>query len=162
MKRRLPILLALVLSAMWLLLNDSVTAGQTVLGVALALVMVAASARIRPDRPRIGRPLMMIRLFLRVSLDIVRSNLNVARIVLGLVGERRIKSGFLEIPLDLRDPHGLAVLAIIVTSTPGTVWAGLKADGTVLTLHVLDLYDEAAWIDTIKNRYEKPLMEIFR
>ena len=28
-------------------------------------------------------------------------------------------------------------------------------------IHVLDLIDERVWIDTIKNRYERPLLEIF-
>ena len=74
--------------------------------------------------------------------DIVRSNFAVARIVLGLVGTRQVRSGFVQIPLDLREDHGLAVLACIVTSTPGTVWAGLSPDGATLTLHVLDLQDQ--------------------
>ena len=74
----------------------------------------------------------------------------------------QVRSGFLDIPLELRDPHALAILAAIVTSTPGTAWAGLSPDGRTLTLHVLDLKDEAAWIQTIKDRYERPLMEDLR
>jgi multicomponent K+:H+ antiporter subunit E len=96
-----------------------------------------------------------------VFVDIMRSNYSVARIVLGLVRERQVRSGFLDIPLDLRDPHGLAVLAVIVTSTPGTSWAGIAPDGRTLSLHVLDLQDEAEWIRVIKERYERPLMRIF-
>ena len=91
----------------------------------------------------------------------MRSNFAVARIVLGLVRGREVRSGFVDIPLDLRDPHGLAVLAGIITSTPGTVWADLAPDGKTLTLHVLDLQDEAEWILWIKTRYEQPLMRIF-
>jgi len=91
----------------------------------------------------------------------VRSNVAVARIVLGLAG-REIRSGFVEIPLDLQDDHGLAALACIVTSTPGTAWAGLSPDRTTLTLHVLDLEDEGHLIHTIKQRYEQPLMRIFQ
>ncbi len=53
------------------------------------------------------------------------------------------------------------MLSIIVTGTPGTVWAGLDPATNVLTLHVLDLQDEAAWVRTINHRYERPLMEIF-
>ena len=69
--------------------------------------------------------------------------------------------GVMKIQLDMRAPHGLAMLSIIVTATPGTVWAGHDAERNVLTLHVLDLQDEAAWVHTIKHRYERPLMEIF-
>jgi multicomponent K+:H+ antiporter subunit E len=53
------------------------------------------------------------------------------------------------------------MLSIIITGTPGTVWAGHDPVGNILTLHVLDLQDEDAWIRTVKDRYERPLMEIF-
>jgi multicomponent K+:H+ antiporter subunit E len=104
---------------------------------------------------------MALLLLWRVFVDILRSNVAVARIVLGLNGKRPIRSGFLDIPLAMRDPHGLAALSTIVTSTPGTVWVNLSVDGATLTLHVLDLHDEQAWIDTVKQRYETLLMEIF-
>jgi multicomponent K+:H+ antiporter subunit E len=81
--------------------------------------------------------------------------------VLGLTHGREVSSGFLDIPLDMRDPHGLAVLAMIVTATPGTVLSGLADDSSMLRLHVLDLQDPEAWIRTIKQRYERPLREIF-
>ena len=158
---RVPILLIALLLAMWLLLNGTLAPGQIALGTVLAVGIVLLFRAARPVRPRMRRPLVALRLLARVLLDIVRSNIAVARIILGLVRDREVRSGFLDVPLDLRDPHGLAVLATIVTSTPGTVWVDLARDGSTLTLHVLDLHDEAAWIRTIKQRYERALMEIF-
>jgi len=66
-----------------------------------------------------------------------------------------------KIPLDLRDPHGLAMLTVIITGTPGTVWAGHDNERNELNLHVLDLEDEAVWVYKVKQHYERPLMEIF-
>jgi multicomponent K+:H+ antiporter subunit E len=84
----------------------------------------------------------------------------VARIVLGLRrGERT--AGFLTLPLELRDPRGLAVLACIITATPGTSWARYDAAGNAVTIHVLDLTDEARWVREFKARYERRLLEIF-
>ena len=103
----------------------------------------------------------MLRLAGLVIADIVRSNIAVARIILGLE-QRRWTSGFVELPLELRDPYGLATLACIITSTPGTAWAGYDSQASVLTLHVLDIGDAAALVESIKVRYERPLMEIFR
>jgi multicomponent K+:H+ antiporter subunit E len=65
------------------------------------------------------------------------------------------------IPLDLRDPTGLAVLAVIITSTPGTAWLDYNSARRTLLLHVFDLVDETAWLNLIKNRYEYLLLEIF-
>ena len=156
-----PVLVA-ALTVIWLLLNQSVSPGQVALGLALSALLAWFGSSLRPLRAPLGRVDRLAGLFCVVLWDIVRSNFAVARIVLGLVGARNITPGFLKIPLDLRDDHGLAVLACIVTSTPGTVWAGLSEDRGTLTLHVLDLRDEAAWIRTIKERYERPLMEIFK
>jgi multicomponent K+:H+ antiporter subunit E len=158
--RRLPPLLVLSLVVTWLLLTTWSLA-QVVLGTLLAAALVRASAVLRPLRPTVRRLHVAARLAGVVVGDILRSNVGVARIMLGLTSQRRIASGFVEIPLELRDPHALAVLAAIVTSTPGTVWVDHDAAAQLLTLHVLDLRDEQQWIDWIKSRYERPLRRIF-
>ena len=155
------VLLSFLLLGIWVLLNQTLAPGQIVLGAALALLLGWMSTTLRPLRPKVKSLHAAIGLVFLVLADIVRSNMAVARIVLGLVGDREIRSGFVEIPLDMRDAHGLAMLAAIVTATPGTVWVDLSADGGMLTLHVLDLKDEAGWIRWIKERYERRLMRIF-
>jgi multicomponent K+:H+ antiporter subunit E len=161
MRRWLPYpLLSLSIFTMWLLLNQSLTASHLVVALALAFgggLMVVA---LEPPRARLRRPRAMAKLAFLVLHDIVRSNIAVARIILGprLAGEI---SGFVRIPLDLRNPYGLAVLAIIITATPGTLWVDYDSPTGVLTIHVLDLVDENTWIETIKRRYERLLREIF-
>lgn len=159
--KRLSPAMVLTLTGLWLLLNQTLAPGAIVLGVLLATVLTWAGSSLRPLRATLRRLDVAAMLMLVVIGEIVRSNIGVARIVLGLVRGREIRSGFLRIPLDLRDPHGLAALAVIVTSTPGTVWVGISPDSRHLTLHVLDLNDEQEWIDFIKARYERPLMRIF-
>ncbi len=154
--------LTVALVAMWLALNDTVAPGQVLLGIVLAMVLTWWAARLRPLRPRLRRLQLGFGLLAVVFVDIVRSNLAVGRIILGLVGRRRVRTDFLDIPLDLQDAHGLAVLAMIVTSTPGTVWVGLATDRRTLTLHILDLDDEQKWVRIIKDRYERPLIDIFQ
>jgi multicomponent K+:H+ antiporter subunit E len=159
-RRVSPVLVALLTLA-WLLLNQSFSPGHVVLGIALSVLLAWFGSSLRPLQAPLRRPDLLAGLFFVVLWDISRSNFAVARIVLGFTGERGINPAFVKIPLELRDDHALAVLACIVTSTPGTVWAGLSDDRLTLTLHVLDLKDEAAWVRTMKQRYERRLMEIF-
>lgn len=161
MKRDTPVLV-LALTAMWLVANDTLSPGQVVLGMLVATALAWWASKMRPLRPRIRRPWLAVALLVTVFVDIVRSNIGVGRIILGLSGKREIRTGFLEIPLELDDPHGLAVLATIITSTPGTVWVEHSAERRRLVLHVLDLRDEQEWIRTIKQRYERPLIRIFQ
>lgn len=159
--RRVPPVLTLVLVVIWLFLNNSASLAHILLGLIIAVLLMLAAAQLRPLHPRLGQLWVAIPLIFRVLVDILRSNVGVGRIVLGLVRDREVHSGFVDIPLDLKDPHGLAILAAIVTSTPGTAWAGVSEDGGTLKLHVLDLKDEAEWIRMIKGRYEQPLKRIF-
>ncbi|HEX5420818.1 MAG TPA: Na+/H+ antiporter subunit E [Gammaproteobacteria bacterium] len=158
--RRWPPVLMGTLIVIWLLLNQRITPGQAVIGAGLAFALGPAIALFRPLQPRLHAVPLAAGLAIVVLADILRSNFDVALVILGLV-RREVRSGFVEIPLDLRDPHGLAALAVIVTSTPGTTWADLSSDATRLTLHVLDLRDEAEQVAWIKRRYERPLMRIF-
>jgi multicomponent K+:H+ antiporter subunit E len=148
-----------ILFAVWLLLNDSVSPGHLALALIATIATAASTAAIRPLRARPHHLLTAIGLFFVVLADIIRSNIAVARIIFG--AERNFKSGFIKILIDLRDPYGLAMLACIITATPGTIWAGLSPDGHELTIHVLDLRDEESWVRVIKHRYERRLMEIF-
>jgi multicomponent K+:H+ antiporter subunit E len=150
------------LLTLWLILNESLAPGHLLLGAAIALGGVAVYNRLQPDANRMrNRPGAALSLLGLVFADIVRSNLAVARIVLGL-GPRSRTAGFLSLPLELRHPGGLAVIACIVTATPGTSWVRYDSAANALTIHVLDLVDADDWIRSFKQRYERPLMEIFQ
>ena len=153
-------LLSLALLVLWLLLNQSVSAGHLVLGSVLAVLTSWAMAALRPEKARIRRPGAALRLAGMVLVDILRSNVAVGRIIVRS-REPGVNAGFMTIPLDLRSQQGLAVLSIIITSTPGTIWVNYDAAKGTLLLHVLDLVDETVWVRTIKGRYERLLMEIF-
>ncbi len=161
MKRLFPApWLSLALWLLWLVLNLSVSPGNLLLGAALGFFAPVMMAPLRPRPIRIRRPGVILRLLLRVSADMVLSNLAVAWGVLN-AGRRAPRSAFVKVPLDLRDANGLAVLSMICTVIPGTVWSELALDRSVLLLHVFDLDEEAPFIQHFKATYERPLMEIF-
>jgi multicomponent K+:H+ antiporter subunit E len=162
MSRWLPSpLLSISLLLTWLLLNQSVEAGHWLLGGALAVIAPLLARPLQPHGPaRIGRPLALLRLLGLSAIEIVRSSFNVSRIIL-LRRPERVNSQFIRVPLELRSPHGLALLSCLINATPGTVWVEILPDTHELLLHVLDLHDEAWWIETLKTRYEQPIIEVF-
>jgi multicomponent K+:H+ antiporter subunit E len=162
MKRWLPYpAVTVALTAMWLVLNETVAPTHVLLGAALGLTGARILALLQPPYGRVrARVIVLASLLWLVFVDIVRSNLAVGRIVLQPRRRDRI-AGFLTIPLEVRHPVALAMLGIIITATPGTSWARYDAGGNLLTIHVLDLIDEQAWIRQFKERYERRLKEIF-
>lgn len=160
-KKILPApLVSLGLFAVWLLLNESLSRGHLVLALVLGLGLPVMFKGLRPQRVRVRHLGTVLRLCLTVVVDTTVSNIAVLRLLL-LPGSRRHPPDFVKIPLQLRDPNGLAVLAMIVCITPGTVWAELSRDRSVLMLHVLEVHDAQAIIEHVQTHYERPLMEIF-
>jgi multicomponent K+:H+ antiporter subunit E len=160
MKRWLPApMLTATLWLAWLLLNNSLDAAQVALGAVLAVAIPLYTGRLWPGRPRPRRPGLVLRLGLVVLWDIVLSNLEVARRILG--PEAKLRPGFVWLPLAVRDPYAIATLAGIITLTPGTVSSELSPDRRHLLIHALHLEDPQALVQAIKRRYEAPLLEIF-
>lgn len=151
---------SVALFAMWLALARSTSLGQIVIGLALAFVIPHVTTKLRM-KVRVRRPLIVARFILIVGFDVMRSSLEVAW---GVVAWRwrRPAAKFVIIPLELRDPVGLAALAMVTTVVPGTVWSELALDHSAILLHVWDVnVEETAFVTRFKARYEHPLREIF-
>lgn len=161
MKRLVPYpLLSVLLLLFWLILNQSVSLGHILLGIVLAIGAGLALSALRVPKVRIRNIRAIATLTIMVLCDVVRSNIAVAKLVMK-PGKSRYTSGFISMRIDMRNPYGLTALAIIITSTPGTIWVNFDSATGMLLIHVLDLVDEETWIDTIKHGYERLLMEIF-
>ena len=159
-KRWLPSLpLSVTVFCFWLLMNDEISAGHVVMALLLALLIPPFAARLDREFASIGRLRSVPRMLGVLLWDIVQANVTVALQVLG--PERKIRPGFIWVPLDIDNIHGIAALTSFVTLTPGTVSAALSEDRRHLLVHVLHLEDAGALIAEIKSRYEAPLMEIF-
>lgn len=155
-------LLSVMLFAAWPMLNASWSVGHLAIAVLLAWAIPMLTSGFQPERPRLAAWGTAARLAGRVLLDIVVSNVEVARRVLG--PEAAIQPRFVWVPLAIRDPHGIVALAGIITLTPGTLSSELSDDRRFLLVHALHCPDdaaEAALVATIQARYEAPLREIF-
>ena len=160
MKRLLPHpLVSAATLAAWLLLNATLDPGHIVLAAVLALCLPHLLAEVLPNIRVARRPGLALLLTGTLLRDIVVANLQVARRILG--PESAIHPRFIWLPLDIANPHGIVTLAAMITMTPGTLSADISADRRWLLVHAFDVEDEAAVIDEIKRRYEKPLMELF-
>lgn len=155
--------MSLVLALLWPVLNQSWSLGQVLLGALLALlvpwIIEPRQERLRAQRPALRRAATVVRLAFIVLKDIITSNFDVARLIVGR--ESKIRPAFVWLPLAITSPHGIVVLAGVITMTPGTLSTELSEDRKHLLVHALNVDDEAALIETIKARYEAPLMEIF-
>ncbi|MFC2991220.1 Na+/H+ antiporter subunit E [Halomonas tibetensis] len=151
--------LSLVLLVVWLLLVRSIAPGQLILGAFLAVVIPQLTKGFWDPLPRVRHPLKLVRFVLVVLYDIVRANIQVSLLILS--PKREPHPGFIEYPLQVKEPLTITLLANTVTMTPGTVSTNVRLDRSSLLIHVLDMEDEQALVREIHERYERPLKEIF-
>ena len=99
-----------------------------------------------------------VRLVIAVTRDIVVSNITVAKLVLD--PRRQPQPAWVKVPLTLDEPLSRALLASIITMTPGTVSAVVDEEAAVIWVHALDCDDPQAVADDIDVRYQQALKEI--
>ena len=152
--------LTLVLVLLWILLLNSYSVGGLLMGVVLGVLISHLTSQFWPERPPIkslGKAFSYLGL---VAWDVVVANMQVTRIILF----RRADSldvRWVVLPLELRSPEAISVLAGTITMTPGTVSCDLSADGRSLLVHCLDAPDAEDAVRAMKDRYEARLKEIF-
>jgi multicomponent K+:H+ antiporter subunit E len=150
---------SLILLVVWLLLNNSLSAGHIVLGSVLAILIPLLTRPMMEDHPVLKRPLLACKYALVLLKDIILCNIEVTAQVLGPMA--KLSPGFVAIPLDITGEFPITLLASTISLTPGTVSADVSEDRRWLYVHALHLTDEQALITAIKQNYEAPLKEIF-
>jgi multicomponent K+:H+ antiporter subunit E len=151
--------LSVFMVILWLLLANSITPGQLVLGAFLAWLIPWLTRGFWPEALRLRKPLVLTRFILLVLWDIVIANLILVVRILGPMGN--LKPAFMRIPLDIEHEFTITLLASTISLTPGTVSADLNMEGRYLLVHSLHVTDIDAAIAEIKQRYEAPLKEVF-
>lgn len=152
-------LLSILLLIVWLLLVRSLAFGHFLLGGALGIAIPLVTQRFWDVQPHVKKPWQLLRFALRVLGDIIVANLEVSWLIIN--PWRRMRPAFVEYPLMLEERFTITLLANTISLTPGTVSANLRMDGKTLLIHALDVDDEDALIEEIRERYERPLKEIY-
>jgi multicomponent K+:H+ antiporter subunit E len=143
-----------------ILLVNELKLGSLVMAAILATLIPLITSVWWPDPPRVKRPFGLAAYSLLVLWDIIVANFQVARIVL-FMPRAKIQSNWVTVPLELRSPEAISLLAGTITMTPGTLTADMSADGRALLVHSLHAPDPGAVRDDIKARYESRLQRIF-
>jgi len=140
------------------MLSHSLDASGLLMAVILGLVI-----------PRLVRPFITrtphihwqpaVKLCFVVLWDIIVSNFRVAKLVLG--SPKKLHPKWYRVPLETEHEQVNSLLAMIITTTPGTVSAGIDQERGDILVHSLSTENTESDVQDIKQRYEAPLMEIF-
>ena len=153
-------LLTVLLTLVWLLLVNRFSWNSVLFGFFLGVLIPFVIRPYWPNTSRMRNPLKIAEYIAVVIYDIVVANFTVAYLVLfKRVGD--LQPAWIAIPMRLRTPEAITVLAGTITLTPGTVSCDLSDGGHNLLVHCLHAPDPDSVRDEIVKRYESRLMEIF-
>lgn len=156
-RARRPVL-SVLLALAWLMLQQSLDLGNVLTACVLGWGLPRLLGGFLGPAAQPRSAARALRLGLTVLWDIIVSNITVARLVLN---PRSVPHpAWVKVPLMLTQPTAQALLASIITMTPGTVSAIVDEEGGCIWVHALDCDDPAAVATDIDRRYQQPLMEI--
>jgi len=146
----------------WVAITGSFTLENLLLGAILA-GLVAAMLRDRPAAfltlGRLRRLLALILLFLK---ELLLGALGVARLVLTPDLRAHLRPVVIGFPLAAQSDAEIALLANLVTLTPGTLSVDVSADRKLLFVHALSPSSREALIRDIANGLEKKVIDVLR
>lgn len=96
-------------------------------------------------------------LFFYFLKEVVLANLQIARFVLWKPS--RIQPAIIKVPLDIKTDRGIFLLSSMITLTPGTLSLDVSEDRKFLYVHVTHTMNPSEVVASIKQGFEKKLME---
>lgn len=151
-------LVSILCGLSWIMLAHSLDASTLLMALLLGFIIPKILSPFIDRTPNINWK-EATKLFFVVIWDIILCNINVAKLVLGPT--KNLHPKWFRVPLDSEHEEVNSILAMIITTTPGTVTAGIDQDRGDILVHALNTDDIENEIQTIKTRYEQPLMRIF-
>lgn len=154
------ILLNLLLAFTWMFLKNEYSGNTFIIGYLLGLLILIVFRHFFNERFYLLRVYAVMKLFLLFFRELLLSNIAVLKVI--LKPRLTITPGIFALETKLTKDWEITILANLITLTPGTLVVNVSADNKTLYIHAMDLADKQEAIDSIKNTFERAIMEVSR
>ncbi len=156
----LQILLNFFIALVWMFMSSSLTVTTFVIGYIIGLLLIVLARRFFPGRLYIVRLWAVIKLVLIFNRELILSNISVLLLVIR--PKLNIHPMIFALPTELERDWEITLLSSLITLTPGTMVLNVSDDQNTLYIHAIDVDDVDEAINSIKNSFEKAIMEVSR
>ncbi len=154
------ILLNVFLAFLLMFLTSNYTPSGFVIGYILGLISIIVLRKFFKSRLYITRVWAVIKLIILFIKEQILANISV--LVLVLKPKLQMQPAFFKYDTQLKNDWEITLLSSLITLTPGTVVVHVSDDSKSLFIHVIDSNDIDETIDSIKNSFEKAILEVSR
>lgn len=154
------LLLNIFLAFVWMILSNNFSASGLLVGFLLGLIAIVTMRRFFNERLYIGRLWASIKLTVLFLKELVLANIAVLKVV--LKPQLTMEPAFFKYETELTKDWEITLLSSLITLTPGTVVVHVSDDAKSLYIHAIDIGDVEQTIDSIRNSFEKAILEVSR
>ncbi|WNS74783.1 Na+/H+ antiporter subunit E [Bacillus sp. DTU_2020_1000418_1_SI_GHA_SEK_038] len=154
------ILLNVFLGFLWMFFTVSYEPVTFLKGYLFGIVIIFSFRRFFQSRFYLLRVYAVIKLTLIFIRELILSNISVVKLV--LKPKLNIRPGIFALPIILEKDWEITILANLITLTPGTLVVDISEDNKLLYIHAVDIDDVEDAIVSIKDSFEKAILEVSR
>lgn len=150
----------LLLALVWMAMTGRFDLADFALGFAFGYVVLFLLQRVLGRSRYFAKSVVLVRFAGFYAFEVVRANLRVALDV--ITPALRARPAVVAVPLDVRTDTEIALLANLITMTPGSLSVDVADDRSVIYVHAMFVDDPAALVHEIKDEYERRVLELLR
>lgn len=154
------ILMNLLLALAWVALTGEFNFSNFFFGYVLSFAIMLLTSRTPESRKYYTRIPKVVAFVFFFLYELLKANLHVAYDV--VTPTFYMRPGIVAIPLSAKTDLEITVLANLISLTPGTLSLDVSEDRKVLYVHAMFIKDKNEFIASVKNGFEKRLLEIMR
>lgn len=149
--------LNLLLAVAWVLLSGRPSLDAFMAGYLIGFLVLRLVQGRRPSG-YIRRTTAAVRFLFFFAWQVVLANLRL--MVFLFSPNSRMRPGIVRVPVDLRTPAAITILANVITLTPGTLTLEVSADSRFLYVHSIDVPSPEILREGIKRGFERRIAEV--
>jgi len=136
-----PLAWNLLLAVVWMFVRASFSLHDLVVGFVIGAIAIAVAERLRGSNDRVLEAIGIVRLAAFFAVDLVRSNLILARDILRPTPS--FSPALVRCEVHDLSPAATALLGNMISLTPGTLTVDIEDDGSAIYVHSLYADDPA-------------------
>ncbi|MET3504886.1 Na+/H+ antiporter subunit E [Halalkalibacter oceani] len=152
------LLLNLILTFVWMFLYSSWDLPTFIIGFLVGMLILIIVRRFFPGPLYVQKLYAVLKLMFIFLKELVMSNMTVIKQV--LQPKLSIKPGIFALQTELKADWEITLLSSLITLTPGTLVVDVSDDQRTLYIHAMNIDDIDEAISSIKNSFEKAIMEV--
>jgi multicomponent Na+:H+ antiporter subunit E len=150
----------LLLAIIWVMATGTLTEENFIFGFLISFMILYLITINKEERKYFTMLPKLVTFIFFMLWEIIKANFQAIRD--SLYAKSKLSPAIVKYPLEAESDVEITLLANLVSLTPGTLIMDVSDDKKVMYIHVLHLENKEVFIEEVRNKFEKRLLELMR